>query len=399
MVEVNPNFIEDVKKLGAFDVSACYNCGTCTAICPLATEGHEFPRKLIRYSILGLEDKALASPELWLCYYCGECTKSCPRQADPGGLMMALRRYAMEKYSWGKIGSAFYYNPIVAGLSWLILTIFAIFGIYYFIGPIPPVKLTYLPILGISVLEFSEKGLGFLHITGLLLGVFVGLSALANLLIMYAHLRKNESFSISTKNIPVGTKIWLWIKNLIVVIIREVAVQKRYLKCENRNRYYAHMSLLWGFTGLFAATLIGFGIDFYNLAISRLVPFTVGTVFGIVLMYGSGYFLYKRFAKNEEFAEYSHSTDWIFTGLLFFIGLTGFLVAIFRFSLAPMAWYITFAVHLTLVFDLLVTAPFTKFMHSLYRPLAIWISDTRDQLNKIALSAEVKEEVKQEVPA
>ncbi|RLG40992.1 MAG: 4Fe-4S ferredoxin, partial [Thermoproteota archaeon] len=69
LVRVDPSFVERVKKLGAFDITACYNCGNCTAICPLSSEGHEFPRKLIRYSILGMENKVISAPELWLCYY------------------------------------------------------------------------------------------------------------------------------------------------------------------------------------------------------------------------------------------------------------------------------------------------------------------------------------------
>jgi hypothetical protein len=31
--------------------------------------------------------------------------------------------------------------------------------------------------------------------------------------------------------------------------------------------------------------------------------------------------------------------------------------------------------HLIAVFDLLITAPFTKFAHALYRPLALWTEE------------------------
>jgi len=94
--------LDEIKKIGAFDVNACYSCGVCTAICPLSENGNEFPRKMIRYAMAGLEKELLGSSQLWECYYCGECTKSCPRQADPGGFMMATRRYAITRYSVGK---------------------------------------------------------------------------------------------------------------------------------------------------------------------------------------------------------------------------------------------------------------------------------------------------------
>ena len=35
MDRVDPDFMRQVRKLGAPDASACYSCGTCTATCPL----------------------------------------------------------------------------------------------------------------------------------------------------------------------------------------------------------------------------------------------------------------------------------------------------------------------------------------------------------------------------
>jgi len=380
MTKVNPYLMDSIKKLGAFDVSACYSCGNCTAVCPLSLTGYEFPRKLIRYAMLGLEDKLISSPEIWLCYYCGECTKTCPREADPGGFMMALRRYVTKKYSWGRIGSIFYSNPIIAGMSWIILSIIAFIGIAAFVGLAPPYKIIDIPELGYPVLEFNGRALDFLHISGLGLGIFIGLSALANLFIMYHNLSKGlKSDSNPKKKIGISTCV----KNFISTIIKEVAIQEKYWSCQNEFRYYGHMALLWGFTLLFISTLAGFGIDFYNLPISRLWPLIIGVLGGIILMYGSGYFIYKRIVKNEEFAEYSHNSDWIFVILLFLIGITGFLTTIFRFALNPYAWYASFVIHLILVFDLLITAPFTKFMHSLYRPLAIWMVESMKEAEKI----------------
>jgi len=385
MTIVKPDLMDKVKKLGAFDVTACYSCGTCTAICPLSLTNHEFPRRLIRYTLLGLEDKVLASPEIWLCYYCGECTKSCPRDADPGGFMMALRRYVTQKYSLLGIGRLFYGNRIISLLSWLILSLIAFIGIYLFIGLKPPVEYEYIKYLGISTIVFSDKALDFLHNAGLALGIIVLVSALANLFIMYKHIKKGLS---PDRSIGLGVLA----KNFFNMLIKEVAIQERYWECENKFRYYAHLSLLWGFVGLFIATLIGFGIDFYNLQVSRLWPLLLGIIFGLILMYGSGYFLYKRILKDEEFSEYSDEMDWVFTGIIFLVGLSGFFVTVFRFMSLPELWYGAFIIHLILVFDLIITAPFTKFMHALYRPLALLLVDSEREVKE-------KEEEAVEIPA
>ena len=91
----DPSFLLDLQKYGAANIDSCFNCGNCSAVCPLSTEEDNFPRRMIRYTQLGMRDELLSSKELWLCYYCGECTATCPREADPGELMAAARRSAL----------------------------------------------------------------------------------------------------------------------------------------------------------------------------------------------------------------------------------------------------------------------------------------------------------------
>lgn len=83
MPEVNPGFSEILKKYGAFDMNACYNCGTCTAVCAMSDEENSFPRRMVRYSVLGLDNEIQTSLDPWLCYYCGECSSSCPGMHNP----------------------------------------------------------------------------------------------------------------------------------------------------------------------------------------------------------------------------------------------------------------------------------------------------------------------------
>lgn len=83
MVTVDPDFMNELAPSGKDVGAACFNCGTCTAICPLVSD--HFPRKLIRYAQLGAKDLILAhATELWRCLHCGLCTQTCPRGANPG---------------------------------------------------------------------------------------------------------------------------------------------------------------------------------------------------------------------------------------------------------------------------------------------------------------------------
>jgi nitrate reductase gamma subunit len=113
-------------------------------------------------------------------------------------------------------------------------------------------------------------------------------------------------------------------------------------------------------------------IDSYGLVLSIYVPRGLGIVAGLALIYGSAYFIYNRLKAKEEYSTFTHFTDWTFLLLLFLIGATGFLVDLFVLEDMAMPAYVSYSLHLILVFDLLITAPFTKFAHALYRPLALW---------------------------
>ena len=371
MVRTNPNLIKEIKKLGAFDITACYSCGECTAICPLSESNFELPRMMIRYSILGLEDKLLSSPQLWLCYYCGECSESCPRDADPGALMMATRRYAIIKYSLGGIARIFY-SKVISIVSLIILSIIAALGIYLFKEPLDLTKFN----------PFSLLSYEFIHTAGLVLLVYIAVIALLQGIKMYNYIKH----SALEGNLSTGAKVKNLIKSFLIVLFGEVFAERRYSKCERRNRYIAHLAIFWGFVLLFIATsldylknsnLLGLRESFeilraIDIELFGVLARIIGIIGGLIGVYGSIYFIYKRLIKDDVYSEYSHESDWIFLMLVFLVILTGFLIDIFMYTNMFLLAYVMFAVHLICAFDLIVTAPFTKFAHFGYRIIAVW---------------------------
>ena len=105
---VNPKLIDELEAFGAEDVSKCYHCGNCSAMCPFSKESNIIPRRSMRYLQMGLERNLESSLEPWLCYYCGECSESCPRDAEPGETMMSLRRWLTSRYDFTGISRLFY---------------------------------------------------------------------------------------------------------------------------------------------------------------------------------------------------------------------------------------------------------------------------------------------------
>jgi heterodisulfide reductase subunit C len=80
---VDPDLLINLKDYGAVGAEKCFNCGTCTAMCPLTSDAHPFPRNMIRLAQMGMQDQLLASTDPWLCYYCGDCASTCPKEAEP----------------------------------------------------------------------------------------------------------------------------------------------------------------------------------------------------------------------------------------------------------------------------------------------------------------------------
>ncbi len=78
-------------------VTDCYQCGKCTAGCPMAERMDLPPNQLVRLVQLGLEKRAMESEAIWLCVACQTCSARCPKSVDCAGVMDALRELAARK--------------------------------------------------------------------------------------------------------------------------------------------------------------------------------------------------------------------------------------------------------------------------------------------------------------
>jgi ferredoxin/nitrate reductase gamma subunit len=350
---------DGLKKLGSFDLAACYSCGNCSAVCPLSEGELSFPRKMIRFSLLGLENRILASPEPWLCYYCGECSKTCPREADPGSLMMALRRFAIRKYSIGRVADAFY-SAFASGVAWIVLTAIAIAALFLF----------YNPAMDREKVDFlSFISLERIHVAGVAIVSFIGAAFLANIWIMYRSMRRGpHGAAFSMGNVKASS----------MKALREVAFQERFGECEDlKFRRWAHLAVSWGFIGMFVATCVILAVDYHWIPLPRWVSLAIGSVSGAATLVGLGYYVSLRLAHRAEYSKRSHQTDWVFLMLLVLSVVSGYVMVAFRFLHMPMAAYGSFAFHLVFVFNLLVSLPFTKFAHIVYRPVALWLAGVK----------------------
>lgn len=73
------------------DLKDCYQCGKCTAGCPLAEGMDLMPREVIRYLQLGALDVVLEAKTPWICAQCVVCSSRCPQNVDICSTMRAVR--------------------------------------------------------------------------------------------------------------------------------------------------------------------------------------------------------------------------------------------------------------------------------------------------------------------
>ncbi len=94
---LRPSMLEAVEELSGQKVRDCYQCGKCSAGCPIAADMDLPPNQVIRLVQLGLIDQALRSKTIRLCASCETCTTRCPREVDLAAVMDALRNMAVRE--------------------------------------------------------------------------------------------------------------------------------------------------------------------------------------------------------------------------------------------------------------------------------------------------------------
>lgn len=77
--------------------SRCYQCGKCSAGCPIAEDMDLLPHQVMHYLSIGMTDKAMKANTCWMCTGCFTCAVRCPNDIDITTVMDDLRAAAIEK--------------------------------------------------------------------------------------------------------------------------------------------------------------------------------------------------------------------------------------------------------------------------------------------------------------
>jgi quinone-modifying oxidoreductase subunit QmoC len=364
---VNPDLLLNLKKFGVKDAATCFNCGNCTAVCSLSSESTPFPRKTIRYLQLGLDDKIVQSPEPWLCYYCGDCSDTCPRQANPGEVMMGLRRYLTSRYDWTGISRLFYTSKIFEVLSILVVAAAVGMAFYFFHGPMLTDRVTLNVFAPNTIIEILD----------LILLAVLSFLLLSNAFRMSKAVMGNSGKPILKGSLIFGIPGQSYLRAAGELVIQFVS-QKRFDSCGSRSQrtqWFVHLLIMTGYSIVFL--LVVLGIRWFQR--DEIYAFwhpvrLLGYYATFAILYGVTFAIIGRLKKSKSVYQHTHSTDWAFLILLWLTTFSGILIHAARLLELPLATYYLYVIHLMIAVPMLVIeVPFAKWTHQLYRPLILYL--------------------------
>ncbi len=378
---VRPQLLREIKRYGAVDVSACFNCGNCSAVCPLSEGSESFPRRVIRLGQLGRTAELLAADEPWLCHHCGECTKTCPRQADPGEYMAAVRRWTIARLEPTGIGQLMLRGT--AGAVGVSLAIASVLGLFLL-----RIKVA----AGHAFDGWPFRALvayGTIHAVGIAVGAILTLS-LGISVLRFVRLRRSRISQIDPAN---RTSLLSALRSTAM----DVATMRRH-RSETRPKglgslrdpWFIHIMILGGFSGLLVATILDFVVLYMLESVFHLSMFwparVLGTAAGFALLAGVLLAIARRIRRDGPSAATTRAADGWLLVLLLLLALTGFWIEVavtFTIRGPINDWMLL--VHSVMAMELVLLMGATKLAHALYRPLALLFMHLRhDPATEIA---------------
>ncbi len=368
-IDPDVGFIKEVARLGGQDLKKCYQCATCSVVCPISPDTKPFPRKEMIAASWGLKDRLVGNGDIWLCHNCGDCSTRCPREAKPGEVLAALRAYAISEYAAPKILAKAVNDPKkLLPLLALPAVIFLVVG--FLINTLFGVKwLNFAPGGDLIVHShfFSTWLVDIIFIPTLFFGVAVFALGLKRFMAdMHANALQ-EGKTRREKIDPVG------FIQALTRVIPNIFKHSRFNECgENKERATPHMMVLFSFIALFIVTNIFF-VALYVFGqhgpYSQLNPVKwLANVGGIALIIGSAMMIFQRLGNKDQKSNYQ---DWWLLGLVLGLGVTGMLAQMTRLGGLAGVSYVTYFVHLMFVWCLFAYTPFSKLAHLVYRTVAM----------------------------
>ena len=88
-------FVAKVERISGQNLRACYQCGKCSAGCPMAAYMDILPNQIIRFAQFGFEEELVKSEAIWTCVSCLTCNARCPKGVKIAEVIEAIRQIVL----------------------------------------------------------------------------------------------------------------------------------------------------------------------------------------------------------------------------------------------------------------------------------------------------------------
>lgn len=387
-VQPDLEFIKTLKEAGGDTLKKCYQCATCSVMCPLSTDGKPFPRQEMIWSQWGMKEKLVTDANVFLCHHCGDCTANCPRGAKPGDVLSAIRSYAYTFYGWpqplAKLATSAKGLPMMIGIPVVVILIMWILsGAMHIPTKEHFADLGYTQFFGHWDFKWYAKNIFFIvafMVPSLGLALFSGFMGIKKMWqAMSVDAGMNPEYRPSAVQF---TKQFLWPS------IVEIVKHDRFNECGTHiDRVRGHLPLMFAFIGLFIVTswsllkqdVLGLIWPSLHGPLPLMDPFKLlANVSAIALLFGIGVLWANRKKAEEELGAQPTFYDWFLIWEITAVGVTGLGAELLRWAGMPTLGYIVYFLHLVSVMMLFLYLPYTKFAHLLYRTTAYTFEKYKD---------------------
>ncbi|NIM52661.1 MAG: hypothetical protein GTO22_26020 [Gemmatimonadales bacterium] len=372
MIEPDLEFIRILSRYGGDSYKKCFQCGSCSATCPISPDTHPFPRKEMAWAVWGMRDRLLTDPDVWLCHHCNDCSVRCPRAGRPGDVLAAVRRESVIQYAAPRFLARWVnqpkFVPILLGLPAALLGLALLMrdGIESALGISAatgePITYSYSRIFPHWLLNSFFALFTVLALLAALIGVQRFLRALKAAGTWGVASRPAKGLFAST-----------------VAAVRKIIKHDKFTSCTaEHSRPVSHFCVFFGFIALCVVTIWVITGPFNPLLRDGFVyPFSfwspwkmLANIGGVAVFLGCVLMIRERL-HNRDNAGSSSYFDWAFLWTLFAVVLSGFMTELLHYLRMVPHRHVAYFIHLVLVFGLLMYLPYSKFAHLLYRTAAM----------------------------
>ncbi|MBM9605451.1 quinone-interacting membrane-bound oxidoreductase complex subunit QmoC [Desulfopila inferna] len=388
-VQPDVEFIKYLKGVGGDTLKKCYQCATCSVVCPLSGDQKPFPRKEMIWSQWGMKDALLTDTDVFLCHQCGDCTEKCPRGAKPAEVLGAIRAYAYNFYAWPRglanLASNAKGLPLLIGIPSVIILV-----LWFISGGLMDnwnanfeAGYGYQRMFGHWDFHWYAKNIFFIVLFSVPAAGLAIFSAYMGIRNLWKGMASKHDLNPDYKPSTVQ-----FVQQFLWPSIKEILNHNRFDECTvNTDRKKGHKPLVFAFIGLFVVTLWSlFANDILGLFWPQFHgPMTfwnpvklLGNVSAIALIYGMYILWTSRSEKEKNAGIQGNFYDWFLIWEIMAVGVTGLLAEVFRWAGLATFGHIIYFLHLVTVMMLFLYMPYTKFAHIVYRTFAMAFEKYRE---------------------